>query len=102
MSDIIKEGDNFIVKPDHDIVASMANEFRSDLHDLVQEKPKMVIIDLKGVGMVDSVGIGVLIATHNSMVKAGGEIKVINASSEIYTLFHTMRLNRHFTVETTA
>ncbi len=100
MSDIIKDGNTFIVKPRQDVIASMANEFRSDLHDLVKESPAMIVIDLKDVEMVDSVGIGVLIATHNSMTRAGGEVKVINTSNEIYNLLNTMRLNRHFKIET--
>jgi anti-sigma B factor antagonist len=49
--------------------------------------------------MVDSVGIGVIIATHNSLNKVGGKLKVTNITKDIYTLFTTMRLDRHFTVE---
>ncbi len=99
MSEIIKEGDKVIVKPGIDVVASMANDFRTELHSVVQESPNEILIDLSGVEMVDSVGIGVIIATHNSINKAGGKLKVINVIKDIYSLFSTMRLNRHFDVE---
>jgi anti-sigma B factor antagonist len=98
MSEIIKEGDKVIVKPGMDVVASMANDFRTELHSVVQESPKEILIDLSGVEMVDSVGIGVIIATHNSINKAGGKLKVINVIKDIYSLFSTMRLDRHFDV----
>jgi anti-sigma B factor antagonist len=98
MSEIIKEGDKVIVKPGMDVVASMANDFRTELHSVVQESPKEILIDLAGVEMVDSVGIGVIIATHNSINKAGGKLKVINVIKDIYSLFSTMRLDRHFNV----
>ena len=98
MSEIIKEGDKVIVKPGMDVVASMANDFRKELHSVVQESPKEILIDLSGVEMVDSVGIGVIIATHNSINKAGGKLKVINVIKDIYSLFSTMRLDRHFDV----
>ncbi len=99
MSEITKNENQILVKPGQDVVASMANEFRSELHNLVQESPEIIIIDLDGVEMVDSVGIGVMIATHNSLNKAGGELKVTNVAKDIFSLFCTMRLDRHFTVE---
>jgi len=99
MIEISKNGDQFVVKPNVDLVASMANEFRSQLHGLIQKSPKKLVIDLIGVKMVDSVGIGVIIATHNSLNKSGGELRVINVADDIFTLFNTMRLDHHFTIE---
>ncbi|MFO7557336.1 MAG: STAS domain-containing protein [Desulfobacterales bacterium] len=99
MIEISKNGDQFVVKPDVDLVASMANEFRSQLQGLVQKSPKMIVIDLSGVKMVDSVGIGVIIATHNSLKKSDGELRVINVAGDIFKLFNTMRLDHHFTIK---
>ena len=98
MSEVIKDGERVTVKPGRDVVASMANEFRDELNELIKESPKQLIIDLDGVEMVDSVGIGVLIATYNSLNKVGGDLQVINVIKDIYGLFTTMRLDRHFTV----
>lgn len=99
MSEIIKEANRVIVKPGKDVVASMANEFRAELNSLIQESACDLTIDLDGVEMVDSVGIGVIIATHNSLNNKGNKLKVINITEDIYGLFSTMRLDRHFTVE---
>ncbi|MBW1898213.1 MAG: STAS domain-containing protein [Deltaproteobacteria bacterium] len=99
MIEISKNGDQLVVKPGADVVASMANEFRSQLHELIQESPKILVIDLNGVKMVDSVGIGVIIATHNSLNKIDGELRVTNVADDIFTLFSTMRLDHHFTIE---
>ena len=99
MSIINKDGNQVIVKPGRDVVASMANEFRAELNSQIQESPSELVIDLSGVEMVDSVGIGVIIATHNSLDQKGGKLKVINIAEDIYGLFSTMRLDRHFTVE---
>jgi anti-anti-sigma regulatory factor len=49
--------------------------------------------------MVDSVGIGVIIASHNTLNQADRKLKVINVTKDVYGLFTTMRLNRRFTVE---
>jgi len=98
-SEIIRTEDGITVKPGKNIIASLADEFRADLHALVQEKPEQITIDMTGVEMVDSVGIGVMIAVHNSLTKNGGTLKIKNADKNIKNLFSTMRLDRHFTVE---
>ena len=99
MSTITKDDGRVVVKPEKDVVASMVNDFRSELHSLVQEQPIEMIIDMDGVNMVDSVGIGVIIATFNSLNKTGGKFKLSNVSSDIFSLFSTMRLDQHFSVE---
>ena len=98
MSEIQKRGNETIVKPSGDMVASMAQEFRNELRSLVEEGAKELVIDLGGVEMMDSVGIGVLIASHNSLAKVGGKLTVTSVSNEVYGLFKTMRLDQHFDV----
>lgn len=98
-SNITKDDAGITVKPQTNLVASMADEFRAELQALVREKPGQIIIDMNGVEMVDSVGIGVMIAVHNSLSKSEGILKIINADKNIYNLFKTMRLDRHFAVE---
>jgi anti-sigma B factor antagonist len=87
-----------VIKPGKDIVASMADGFRTDLLKAVNSGVNKLNIDLEGVEMVDSVGIGVLVAAHNSLNKAGGSMAVSNASEDICKLFRTMRLDQHFQV----
>lgn len=86
------------MKPGKDIVASMAEDLRKDLLKEVAAGVKTLTIDLGGVEMVDSVGIGVLVATHNSLSKSGGSMTVSNVSTDLCKLFRTMRLDQHFTV----
>lgn len=99
MSEIIKEENRIIIKPGKDIVASTADKFRAELLSLIKESPMEIVIDLSGVEMIDSVGIGVIIATHNSLSKIGGSLRVTNIAEDIYNLFTVMRLDRHFKME---
>jgi anti-anti-sigma factor len=87
------------VTPGIDIVASMAEEFRTELLKSVEGGVKELTADLDGVGMGDSGGLGVLIAAHNSLQKNGGVFTVINASEDIYKMFKVMRLDRHFEIK---
>ena len=99
MSEIVKDGDQTIVRPGTDVVASMAETFKGELLTAINDSQGTVVIDLQGVDMVDSVGIGVIIASHNTLNQAGRKLKVINVTKDIFGLFSTMRLNRRFTVE---
>ena len=99
MNQISKNQERVVVKPGKNIVASMADELRSQLHGLVQASPHELVIDFDGVEMVDSVGIGVILAAHNSLDEIGGSLRLTNVASDIYTLFIIMRLDHHFTIE---
>ena len=102
MSEITIEADQIIVKPGKDVVASMADEFKNELKAQLHGSSGGITIDLEGVSMVDSVGIGVIIATHNSLSNQNRKLKVVNIAKDIYDLFTTMRLDRHFTLEAQA
>ncbi len=99
MSEIIKTGDKATIKPGEDVVASMAEEFKNELLSAINDSKADFIIDLEGVEMVDSVGIGVIIAAHNTLNQADRNLEVVNVANDVYGLFTTMRLNRRFTVK---
>ncbi|MCP3943420.1 MAG: STAS domain-containing protein [Desulfobacteraceae bacterium] len=99
MSEIVKEADQTIIRPGVDVVASMAETFKEELLSAINSSDGVIVIDLDGVQMVDSVGIGVILAAHNTLNQADRKLKVINVTKDVYGLFTTMRLNRRFTVE---
>jgi len=101
MSEIVNQGDQTIIKPGMDIVASMAEDFKAELLSAIDASldSATLVIDLESVEMVDSIGIGVIIAAHNTLTQSDRKLKVINVSKDVYGLFTTMRLNRRFTIE---
>ncbi len=98
MSEILKEQDKVVVKPGMDVVASMAGELKSELKALIDQGVKDMTIDLDGVEMIDSVGLGVLIAAHNSLRQGGTGLALRHVSKDIHRLLKTMRLDKHFTL----
>lgn len=99
MSEILNDGQRTVVRPGADVVASMAEELKEDLLSAVNESQGDLVIDLQGVEIVDSVGIGVIIAAHNTLSQSARKLKVINVHKDVLGLFTTMRLNRRFDVE---
>jgi len=94
-----KKVDQKTIKPGNDIVASMAEDFRKKLLKLVEKGIKNLSIDLAGVEIVDSVGLGVLIAANNSLKNAEGKLTISNVSEDIYKLFRTLRVDQYFEVK---
>ena len=86
------------VKPGIDIVASVAKDFRKKQMELIEDGITELTIDLTGTKMIDSVGIGVLITLHNTINQLNGKLIIINASKNIFRLFKTMRLDKHFEI----
>lgn len=99
MSEVIQEGDSTTIIPGMNIVASMAEDFKKELLSAIHTYGGNLVIDLAGVDMVDSVGLGVIIAAHNTLTQKGSTLEIINVSNDIYGLFSTMRLNRRFKIE---
>jgi len=96
-SEIRQQNETAVVKPDEDIVASVVESLRQELQQAVQETSR-VALDLEKVEMVDSMGLGLLIATHNSLSESGSALEVRNVNNDILNLFKTMRLDHHFRI----
>jgi anti-anti-sigma factor len=96
---VTRENDKAVVQPrGEDVVAAHAPELRARLREALAEGAREIVLDLGNVQMVDSTGIGLLIATHNSLRKVGGSLAVIHASGELLDLFQSMRIHQHVAV----
>lgn len=98
MSEIVKQGDTVTIKPGCDIVASMVDDFKNELRGLATSEYSRLIVDLTGTKMIDSMGIGVLIAAYNSFKKRDAQLELVNVSDEISGLLKNMRLNQYFII----
>lgn len=96
MSEIRREGGRAVIRPGRDIVASAVEGLKTEIKDFLAVETGPVAIDLTGVDMVDSVGIGLLIATHNTLAKSGRGLALVGVGQDLAGLFRTMRLDKHF------
>lgn len=99
MSVITREENMVTIAPGRDIVSSMVAEFKQELAVILAENPPQLRLDMAGVEMVDSMGIGVVIATHNTMKRQGGKLLVVQVAENILKLFKTMRLDQHLHIQ---
>ena len=85
-----------VTEPDGDLVAVHLPAFRARLSAMVAAGARHLTLDLARVNSIDSVGIGLLVSVHNSLRKAGGELKLIHVPKDILALLQAMRINQHF------
>jgi anti-anti-sigma factor len=99
MTVVIREDYKAVVRPaGGSIVAASISELRAEMHSIVEEGVRELVIDLADVQMVDSSGIGLLISAYNALRKVGGRLTIINASDDLLGLFQSMRMHEHFSV----
>lgn len=77
------------------IVATFVDNIKPEITDLIN-KYNHIVFDMKEVEMVDSIGIGFLVATFNSVKKNDGSVTINNLTSELLDLFKSMNLHQHF------
>jgi anti-anti-sigma factor len=99
MSIIDRDGESAVITPQTDILSSEAARFKDDLRELINNGVKHLTINCQHVEMVDSLGVGLVIAAHNSLLKVGGELRLVNTRSEVYDLLVSMRLNTHLEIQ---
>jgi len=93
---IVRDGSRGILKLESNLVASVLDNLRLLVTNNIQDGLIELTIDLSGISVVDSMGIGFLISAHNSLLKLGGKIEVINVMAEIMDLLKSMRIDKHF------
>jgi len=74
------------------LTAIVVPELQQALKLEVEKGTQQVTFDLSQTSMVDSSGIGLLIATSNSLSQKNGKLAVVNTAPEILRLLRSMRL----------
>jgi len=90
--------DTVLITPDTDVVASQAEALCATLREALDQGTTNIIMDLQEVEMVDALGLGVLIAAHNTLHEYGGSFIVVNVCADILRLLQLMCLDQHFAV----
>ena len=95
MSETILGPDIPVIHPG-DLVASSIEAQRAQFKQALAGGARELALDLAGVQIVDSTGIGLLIQVHNTLAKTGGKLSILHASGNIQGLFKSMRLDSRF------
>jgi len=97
-STVEKEETTRLYTPHGDLTASSAPEIRITLKNLIAEGVRDLVIDMVNTRVIDSTGIGLLVATHNSLLRLNGKMAIINVSQDLLELLTAFRLDKHFSI----
>jgi anti-sigma B factor antagonist len=73
-----------------------AGSLNNKLHELVEAGKIHVVVDMGGVGFINSTGLGLLIGGVTTMRNAGGNLKLARASEKIAGLIKIAKLQSVF------
>ncbi len=65
---------------------------RSAIRRLIEEGKKKILLNVAGVGYVDSSGIGELVSSYTTIQREGGQLKLINLTQKIEDLLGITKL----------
>lgn len=71
-------------------------EMRGSLREIIDQKPKRLVVDLSRVPYVDSSGLAVLIGAMQSLEHEGGVFLLAGAQEGVRTILESARLDQYF------
>ena len=89
---ITRNGNQRVIAPVANLTAASIPDLQAALLQEIKEGGVNIVLNFSTVHMLDSSGIGLLVATFNSATKAKGSLRIEQVSKEIYDLLQTMRL----------
>lgn len=98
MNVIVRENGRIVIRPAGKITAATVPALEEDIRQALGPDQTELVIDCVDVQDIDSIGVGLLVATFNTLSQKGGKMSVVNTDPEIYDLFRIMRLTDHFQV----
>ncbi len=69
---------------DHDAAAKIRTRVDSTAESL---KPRVLCLDFKDVGFMDSSGVGLVMGRYRAMKLMGGTLRVVNVPDRLYKIF---------------
>ncbi len=72
---------------------------RDEVHKLLAEGQKKIVLNLSDVNYIDSSGLGELVSAYTAVKNAGGELKLLNLTSKVRDLLVITKLVTVFDVK---
>lgn len=85
-----------VFSPEGAIDLHVAPETRTALRELIDKKPKRLVVDLSRVPYVDSSGLAVLIGAMQSLEHDGGVFMLAAAQEGVRMILESARLDQYF------
>jgi len=92
------QNDFCLIQPDGILSAAVAKQMLQEFEKAQQQDIKLVLIDLQHVVMIDSFGLGIIVAMHNKLKLIGGKLYLCGLQKQARFLFDISALDRLFDI----
>lgn len=89
-------GEISVVEVTGKLTSFESGALRNSIAQLLKEGRKLILLNLTGLTYLDSSGIGDLVHTYMSVIKRGGEMKVVGLSDKVEEILKITQLYQVF------
>lgn len=83
-----------VYEPSGIIDGTKGDQFRQQIRKLLEEKPKVIIIDFKNVSFMDSSGLGALVLSLKTVRAAGAKLFLCSVNDQVMTLLQLTDMDK--------
>lgn len=91
-----EEGTRTVLTIEGSLDAVSTPELRPVIDALVKEGKREVTLELGGLRLIDSSGVGVIVSLYKRIHQQGGEVKIVGMRDQPLAIFKLLRLDRVF------
>jgi anti-sigma B factor antagonist len=73
-----------------------APQLGDEIDKLVADKPSLVIVDLSGLDLIDSSGVGALVKLYKAVRATGGDVTISGVRDQPLAIFKLLRMDKVF------
>ncbi|MBU0639144.1 MAG: STAS domain-containing protein [Planctomycetes bacterium] len=89
-----------IVQISGEVDLGSSPQLRTMLVELASQRPARVIVDLAGVGYMDSSGVGTMVELKRTIERNGGEVVLAALQPRVRSVFEITQLDKFFVIAT--
>lgn len=87
-----------VVAPSGDVDLSTSRELQGQIKSALQGKPQRLVVDLLGVGYMDSSGVATLVEAMQIARRQSTDLVLCNMQDKVRSIFEIARLDRVFKI----
>jgi len=94
----LENGDRTTLEVRGELDALTTSELRPTLDAMVAECPRHLTVDLSGLRLIDSSGVGVLVWLYKHIKAGGGQVQFVGVHDQPLLIFKLLRLDMVFDI----
>ena len=95
---VVRESDHCVVSPQGEVDVYSSPRLKETLAALIDEGFSQLMVDLSGVGFMDSSGLGAMVSGLRRAKERGGSIVVVGPQEPILKVFRITGLDKAFPI----